>query len=64
MNETLTVCTVCELGGALKRIPSLVNISSKKKDEQTSGQRVKEFIKTARKELSDQAQEARKDYEH
>ena len=67
MSETLTVCTECnaecESGGTLQKVPSLVSISSNKKDKQTSGQRVEEFIETAKKELSEQAQEARKDYE-
>tara|TARA_R100001082_G_scaffold109866_1_gene88095 strand:+ start:425 stop:616 length:192 start_codon:yes stop_codon:yes gene_type:complete len=55
--------TECEGLGTLKRVPSLVSITSKKKDKQTSGQRVEEFIKTAKEELSEQAQEARRDYE-
>jgi putative FmdB family regulatory protein len=67
MSETLTVCTECKAEiegiGTLKRVPSLVSITSNKKDKQTSGQKVEQFIETAKKELSEQAQEARKDYE-
>jgi len=68
MSETLSVCkecdAECESGGTLTRVPSFVNFTSKNIDKkQTSKQRVDEFISTARKELAEQAAEARKDYD-
>ena len=68
MSERLTVCTECGVecqgNGSLKRLPSTANNSLSKTKEQTSKQRVDEFIKTARAELAEQAEESRKDYEH
>tara|TARA_B100000287_G_scaffold423923_1_gene467846 strand:- start:1399 stop:1608 length:210 start_codon:yes stop_codon:yes gene_type:complete len=68
MSEKLSVCkecnAECESGGTLTRVPSFVNFTSKNTNtEQTSKQRVDEFISTAKKELAEQAAEARKDYD-
>lgn len=71
-NETFEVyhsitekLTECECGGmkSLRRIPSVINSTTKKPTTSNPGQIVKEFIEDAKKEVSDFKKETREGLE-